>query len=191
MKKTDLAALEADVKRSFRFVTGAVLATLTAYFVWFFLVHNKSVSDESGRWGEFGDFFGGLLNPVVAYFAFYWLIRSVLLQKEELQETRDALEQAADAQRRSAAAAEASAKIAAYTALLNGAVFEVQSLREQSSSLVAQSSKHSNGAARLANGSWAQIDQVTKSLEDLDSRISYHSAQRIKIEEELRATLRQ
>lgn len=55
--------------------------------------------DARASWGQLGDFIGGILNPVVAGAALFWLTRSVKMQKEELAETRAELARAAAAQR--------------------------------------------------------------------------------------------
>jgi hypothetical protein len=38
------------------------------------------------------------LNPLVAFFAFYWLTESVRIQKKELSDTRSALQKTSEAQ---------------------------------------------------------------------------------------------
>ncbi|MFX5869884.1 hypothetical protein ABTE73_19965, partial [Acinetobacter baumannii] len=59
------------------------------------------ITDEAQHWGTVGDFFGGILNPIFALFAFYWLTYSVRLQTKELAETRNELKKAASAQEES------------------------------------------------------------------------------------------
>jgi hypothetical protein len=49
-------------------------------------------STDQGRWGQFGDFVGGVLNPLVAFFALVMLIISVRVQRSELEDTRAELE---------------------------------------------------------------------------------------------------
>ena len=70
-----------------------------AYWRWFSVVQDRSLSTSPSTWGAFGDFVGGILNPLVALSALFMLITSVRIQKKELAETRDALIQAAEAQR--------------------------------------------------------------------------------------------
>ncbi|KQP02470.1 hypothetical protein [Pseudorhodoferax sp. Leaf265] len=48
--------------------------------------------------GQFGDFIGGLLNPVIALLAFVWLRKGVIAQREELSATKTALDSSATAQ---------------------------------------------------------------------------------------------
>ncbi|MEG8241300.1 hypothetical protein MKR66_16250 [Acinetobacter baumannii] len=49
------------------------------------------ITEAAQHWGTVGDFFGGILNPIFALFAFYWLTYSVRLQIKELAETRNEL----------------------------------------------------------------------------------------------------
>ena len=86
----------------------AMIAAISFYcfeFGWF------SLTDSREAWGQFGDFFGGVLNPVISAAAFYWLATSILLQKAELSETREALRLTQDAQQQQADTALVAAKI--------------------------------------------------------------------------------
>jgi hypothetical protein len=47
---------------------------------------------EAAAWGQFGDFMGGILNPVIAFFALLGLVMSVKIQRQTLQSTTDGLE---------------------------------------------------------------------------------------------------
>lgn len=49
-------------------------------------------SPDPATWGQFGDYIGGLLNPLVATLALLALVISIQIQKRELSETRAALE---------------------------------------------------------------------------------------------------
>ena len=60
---------------------------------------------DIGKWGQLGDFLGGTLNPIFAFFAFLTLLYTVYLQSEtlkvsrkELLATRDELEKSRIAQ---------------------------------------------------------------------------------------------
>ncbi len=189
MKKTDLAALEASVRRSFWIVTGVAASVLAIYSGWFFAHLSLPVSNESSAWGQFGDFVGGILNPLVAYSAFFWLTRSVLLQKEELLETRHALEDTAKAAVTQAKIAAQAMRVSAVTALLNASVTEVQSLRAESSSLALQASKHAADPTRLPNGDWVSAEQLVAHLKVLASQISHHAEKRAEYEAELKTLL--
>lgn len=62
--------------------------------------------------GAIGDFFGGIMNPVIALLALLWLKKAVELQQKEMEETRKALEKSVQQQA-------AQVRIAAITALFS------------------------------------------------------------------------
>lgn len=90
-KPMKLDDVEKNVNRSKVFAVGFILTIPATYFVWFYIFQGFGFSTDSSMWGTFGDFVGGILNPVIALLAFYWLTQSVLIQKTELKETKDAL----------------------------------------------------------------------------------------------------
>lgn len=125
-----LDELESRVKRSRGFAAAIALAVAGAYVAWFWLVVGAPMSREASVWGQFGDYVGGLLNPLIAYLAFYWLTQSVLLQKEELADTKRALRDAADAQLKQEQHAGKTAKINALNTLLASHNNDISNLRQ-------------------------------------------------------------
>ena len=111
----DLEKLERQVKwsRVIAVLIGTVV--IGAYSLNFY---NSNLSPSTDSWGQFGDYIGGILNPIIAYLALYWLTQSVLLQKQELADTKQALRDSADAQTKQERHAEVTAKINANNALL-------------------------------------------------------------------------
>lgn len=85
--ENELQKLKQQMFYSKLIVGGIITIVLALYFSTF----HVSVSVDNGDWGTFGDFFGGVLNPVIASFALYWLITSVNLQIQELKKTNEAL----------------------------------------------------------------------------------------------------
>lgn len=74
----------------------ALLATLTTIFIaiyglYFSKFHYK-LSSSQEVWGQFGDFVGGTLNPILSFITIYILYRTIILQQESLKKTNDALE---------------------------------------------------------------------------------------------------
>lgn len=61
--------------------------------------------------GSIGDFFGGIMNPTIAFMALVWLVKGVRIQQKELEETKAAL-QASEKHQAS------QVKISAITALI-------------------------------------------------------------------------
>ncbi|GEP10257.1 hypothetical protein MGN01_21020 [Methylobacterium gnaphalii] len=41
------------------------------------------------RLGQVGDFFGGVLNPLLTFLTFIGVLATIFLQREELKETRE------------------------------------------------------------------------------------------------------
>ncbi|MCF6438438.1 hypothetical protein L1077_03210 [Pseudoalteromonas luteoviolacea] len=68
-----------------------VIAPLLAVLTYSFNFFDQPISDSSADWGALGDFFGGVLNPLIAFCALVWLKYSVKIQKIELQELRNEL----------------------------------------------------------------------------------------------------
>lgn len=58
-----------------------VLAVAGSYALRF----GPKVSNDTGAWGQFGDFVGGTLNPVFAMLAFLALLWSIALQADEFE----------------------------------------------------------------------------------------------------------
>lgn len=75
------------------YVIGAL--ALGAYFVFFVLIHHIGVSSDPGDWGTLGDYFGGLLNPVISFATLVVAYAVWKQQKEELKATKEALEEQA------------------------------------------------------------------------------------------------
>ena len=103
-------------------ITAIGAALIGAYFVYFALMLDQPPADNADKWGAFGDFVGGLLNPIVAFAAFYWLTQSVKLQRRELSETREELRKTAEAQNELV-------KLAALSGLTTAAVAEMAHIR--------------------------------------------------------------
>ncbi len=100
--------LEKHIKWSKYILAGIVLLTVGAYILNF---SSEQFSADPGAWGQFGDYLGGVMNPFMAFGAFYWLATSVLLQKNELSETRAALQASQKEQQKQAATALHAAQI--------------------------------------------------------------------------------
>lgn len=76
-----------------RRLLAAVTATVSLVFLLVFFGFFKLEQYASPEaWGQLGDYFGGVLNPIVGACTLYWLLVSVRIQRTELGETRSALE---------------------------------------------------------------------------------------------------
>lgn len=76
--------------RKLPWVAGALaLSLILGYAVIF---HAMPITERPDAWGQFGDFMGGLLNPLISLFTLIVAVSVWDLQKTELLETRKALE---------------------------------------------------------------------------------------------------
>lgn len=76
-----------------------VFAILTIGIVSYFYASHFSggLSSKQGTWGEFGDFFGGTLNPILSFLTIIALLLTIVLQVDELKQARAAAEASASA----------------------------------------------------------------------------------------------
>ena len=66
------------------FVIVAACLALLIYLFWF---HGHKLSNDPGDWGAFGDYIGGLINPVVGLATVVLVIYSINIQRRELRAT--------------------------------------------------------------------------------------------------------
>lgn len=145
IQKTNLEDIDNSIKRANFCVLTWMLGSLAVYGVWFGLFNDNLLSKAPSDWGVLGDFVGGVLNPVVAYAAFYWLTKSIRLQKEELAETRGALIDAAEAQQKQVAYAKTTVRLHALSTLTNSIMVEVETQRMQIQFLINQLNINQSG----------------------------------------------
>ena len=68
----------------------AVIACLLVFIV-------NAFSFGKSTFGEWGDFFGGVLNPILTFLTFMGLLFTIVLQQTELRESRKEFERSANA----------------------------------------------------------------------------------------------
>lgn len=107
-RKQEPDKLERYANHSLWAIGALAFLMLFAYFVKF---SGTGFSENQADWGVLGDYIGGVLNPAVSLAALYWLTRSIILQKRELQESRQALRDAAYSQSKQAKSSEIAAKL--------------------------------------------------------------------------------
>jgi hypothetical protein len=81
----DINTLDTRLRLSLYVLTAISVAAIGAYFLWFGFALGNPLSKDTATWGEFGDFIGGILNPLVAACALYWLTMSVRFRSLNLQ----------------------------------------------------------------------------------------------------------
>lgn len=76
-------------------IAALIVVVLGVYAAFFAFVHHARISSDPGDWGTLGDYFGGLLNPVVSFATLVVAYAVWKQQKEELKATKEALEEQA------------------------------------------------------------------------------------------------
>lgn len=71
-------------------VTKIAPTAIATLFVFYFLNFYDGVKDQ-GTFGAFGDYFGGILNPILSFLTIVILVYSIRLQARELELTRSEL----------------------------------------------------------------------------------------------------
>jgi len=87
----DIETIDSKLRASLLTTVTIAVIAVVSYIVWFGFLIGLPASHAPSTWGEFGDFVGGVMNPIVAACALYWLTMSVRLQKLELKAARDEL----------------------------------------------------------------------------------------------------
>lgn len=123
--------LHGDILAWRKWLTFFGAALLVSYVVYFGIILGQMPAIDSDKWGAFGDFFGGILNPIVAFAAFYWLTQSVKLQKQELAQTRRELQVASEAQKELVENGKKSIRLSALTSLVGAIDGEIRLLNER------------------------------------------------------------
>lgn len=68
-------------------------AAILAILVLFFFVHKFHIGywDTVEKWGQTGDFFGGILNPIFAFFSLILIAYTLFQNKTAIEQNKDAL----------------------------------------------------------------------------------------------------
>jgi len=69
------------------------LLAVVSIFIWDLMLVDKNIKD----FGQWGDFFGGILNPILTFLTFIGLMITIILQQIELKESRVEFKRTADA----------------------------------------------------------------------------------------------
>lgn len=116
----------------------AVLLIIGFFIVGFYFLHfHSGFSKDNGVWGTFGDYVGGILNPIIAAFAFYLIAKTYELQQKELKELTDAQKK--------------QITLAALTALLNSNLTRIGMLESEKFSLLNGKVPEPEGHASQSN----------------------------------------
>lgn len=65
-----------------------VVGTAYVYYKHFYCKLGYPLSDDQAVWGTFGDYIGGITNPIYAYLAFAGVVYALLLQRDQMEMMR-------------------------------------------------------------------------------------------------------
>jgi hypothetical protein len=77
-----------------KYIVAAVFAIMTvfmSYIVNFYFKLKHTISSDTAVWGQLGDYFGGMLNPLLGFISLVLLIKSLRLQNEANADLRKEL----------------------------------------------------------------------------------------------------
>lgn len=171
----ELIKLDRDIRIALWVAIVIIIVVPGSYCLWFVLKVKLPISIQPGDWGTFGDYFGGLLNPVMGLFALYWLTKSVRIQKVELFETRSELAKQVE--------------MAALTALTSSIMAEVEILRNNSAFLCDQLARQNSGNVRNIDGAELSMTDGRSKVEEINNRISVRLVERLDYENDIKAML--
>lgn len=75
-----------------RYAAAAALllfGVFASYLLQFHFKLGYGISDDPAVWGQLGDYFGGLLNPMLSFISLVLLIKSLTLQNQANQDLRN------------------------------------------------------------------------------------------------------
>src|SRR4051812_28622631 len=64
------------------FAVITVILIIAIYSAKFFPIFGAQLSEDTAVWGQFGDYIGGTLNPILSFISVVLLIQSLKLQNE-------------------------------------------------------------------------------------------------------------
>ncbi|EPG7578018.1 hypothetical protein M0K77_002422 [Providencia rettgeri] len=94
----------------------SIFSVITFYIMNF---HNASISKTPSDWGVLGDYFGGVLNPLISIFTLAFLIKTYLTQRHEMQDNENYLSEQLQIANRTAKNQLLQTKISACYEILN------------------------------------------------------------------------
>jgi hypothetical protein len=127
-----------------RFVLLVYFITVAAMLGLYASTFGLNISDQHDRWGQFGDFMGGILNPLTSLFTLFVAILVWKLQTKELAETRTSLQE----QNRLNSFAVADQTLARYFDAIHTSISGVYA-RTRSSGISGESDKELTGDAAI------------------------------------------
>jgi large-conductance mechanosensitive channel len=170
--------LDTLAQRSVWFVIVLTVLLTVFYGIWFVGFNGQRLAKDAAAWGQFGDFVGGVLNPVIAFAAFFWLAKSVRLQKKELDKTRKTLADTLAEQKEQAKTVLVSTKLQYLNIQIASINSQIQNERAYINQLIQQA--QTNGTAYTVIDKLGEYKKLEVLLPSLNSAIDALSSERDK-----------
>jgi len=142
-------------------------------------------SNNTADWGQFGDYVGGILNPIVAFAAFYLLSISIRIQQKELKETKIAIEESSIAQQEQVKLMWRTTQLTALSSLMDIRTTDIELAREKIKHLQDQIAIHNIGFIYDLSGKEYIPDDAKEEILKINEIISSHVAQKNVLEEKI------
>lgn len=139
---------------------------------------------ELGRFGQFGDLVGGVLNPMIAGAALWWLSTGVRMQKTELKATKDALETQNQHVLKSS-------RIDAIAAMIETHTADITYRRQHLAFLMEQKTRPQPNSFYSMRGRSLDHRELKKLVEDLNKGLNARTVERARLASELSLLLRE
>ncbi|MCR3946354.1 hypothetical protein NUK32_05245 [Aeromonas caviae] len=92
----------------------SVVSISCVIIAYIFKFHGNNISSNPEQWGQIGDYFGGLLNPIISFTTLIFLIKAYYSQRQELEDTKIALKDTVEYNRKQTAMMNTSIKISKF-----------------------------------------------------------------------------
>ena len=125
--------LKCDIAKSIwpTIIIGIILLIIALYLINFKIIENPVATEQAALWGQFGDYFGGILNPIIAFAAFCWLKRSVKIQQKEINKLNEEIALTRALQEKQDARAEEAALISGLSNLIQITGNNIENLKRK------------------------------------------------------------
>jgi hypothetical protein len=92
---------------------------------------DNSFSKDPANWGALGDYFGGILNPLISSMTLIYLVKTYLSQKEELRSSQEAASQQSQLANQQAEYAKELVKMQFFSSVLNASHEKISLYRSE------------------------------------------------------------
>ena len=92
MSTQEISTPKGVMTRPLMAIAGIAVAAIVFVPSFYLVYFDGSITTDNDKWGAFGDYVGGTLNPILSFFALIALLYTIHIQSKELKLSRDELE---------------------------------------------------------------------------------------------------